>query len=85
MPPPADEVCEVIITAPDPAWLVEFTRRLVTDRLCASGHNVRRRRAGRPRPAAPRTLASRPQLNAETESDMIRGGRPHDWSSPWIT
>jgi len=39
MPPPADEVCEVIITAPDPDWLVEFTRRLVTDRLCASGHN----------------------------------------------
>ena len=39
MPPAADEVCEVIITAPDPNWLVEFTRRLVTDRLCASGHN----------------------------------------------
>ena len=39
MPPAADEVCEVIITAPDPAWLVEFTRRLVSDRLCASGHN----------------------------------------------
>ena len=37
MPPAADEVCEVIITAPDP--LVEFTRRLVIDRLCASGHN----------------------------------------------
>ena len=34
-----DEVCEVIITAPDPDWLVEFSRRLVTDRLCASGHN----------------------------------------------
>ena len=23
---------------PDPDWLVEFTRRLVIDRLCASGH-----------------------------------------------
>ncbi|MEU8175338.1 divalent-cation tolerance protein CutA [Microbispora hainanensis] len=34
-----DEVCEVIITAPDPEWLVEFTRSLVTDRLCAAGHN----------------------------------------------
>jgi periplasmic divalent cation tolerance protein len=34
-----DEVCEVIITAPDPEWLVEFTRRLVVDGLCASGHN----------------------------------------------
>jgi len=39
MPPPADDVCEVIITAPDPDWLVEFTRKLVIDRLCASGHN----------------------------------------------
>jgi periplasmic divalent cation tolerance protein len=39
MPAAADEVCEVIITAPDPDWLVEFTRRLVSDRLCASGHN----------------------------------------------
>jgi len=34
-----DEVCEVVITAPDPEWLIEFTRRLVIDRLCASGHN----------------------------------------------
>src|SRR5688572_5911509 len=39
MPPAADAVCEVIITVPDPDWLVEFTRRLVTDRLYASGHN----------------------------------------------
>jgi uncharacterized protein involved in tolerance to divalent cations len=39
MPPAADEACEVVITAPDPDWLVEFTRRLVMDRLCASGHN----------------------------------------------
>jgi periplasmic divalent cation tolerance protein len=39
MPPAADDVCEVIITAPDPDWLVEFSRRLVIDRLCASGHN----------------------------------------------
>jgi periplasmic divalent cation tolerance protein len=39
MPPAADEACEVVITAPDPDWLVEFTRKLVLDRLCASGHN----------------------------------------------
>jgi periplasmic divalent cation tolerance protein len=45
MPPPADDVCEVTITAPDPDWLVEFTRRLVTDRLCASGHNFQPIRA----------------------------------------
>ena len=36
---PADEVCQVIITAPEPDWLVEFTRRLVVDRLCALGRN----------------------------------------------
>ena len=33
------DVCEVIITAPDADWLVEFTRSLVTERLCAAGHN----------------------------------------------
>src|SRR5689334_20020320 len=35
-----DEVCEVIITAPDEEWLAEFTRRLVNDGLAASGHNI---------------------------------------------
>ncbi|GII05363.1 divalent-cation tolerance protein CutA [Planobispora takensis] len=34
------ETCEVIITAPDPTWLADFTRRLVEDRLCACGHNI---------------------------------------------
>lgn len=34
------EVCEVIITAPDADWLAAFTRRLVEDRLCASGHHI---------------------------------------------
>ena len=34
-----DEVCEVVITAPDAEWLVEFTRRLVEDRLCAAAHH----------------------------------------------
>lgn len=33
-----DEVCEVIITAPETDWLAEFTRRLIDDRLAASGH-----------------------------------------------
>jgi len=35
-----DDVCEVIITAPDAGWLASFTRRLVEDRLCAAGHNI---------------------------------------------
>lgn len=33
-----DELCEVIITAPDAEWLAAFVRRLVEDRLCAAGH-----------------------------------------------
>ncbi len=37
--PATDEVCEVIITAPDAEWLATFTRKLAADRLCAAGHN----------------------------------------------
>jgi periplasmic divalent cation tolerance protein len=35
-----EEVCEVIIAAPDADWLADFTRALVDERLCACGHNV---------------------------------------------
>ena len=30
------ELCEVVITAPDAGWLVDFTHRLVEDHLAAS-------------------------------------------------
>jgi len=33
------ELCEVVITAPDPGWLKEFSRRLIEQRLAASAHN----------------------------------------------
>ena len=33
------ELCEVVITAPDPDWLREFTRELVADRLASNVHN----------------------------------------------
>lgn len=33
-----DEVCELVITAPDESWLPEFTRSLVDQRLAACGH-----------------------------------------------
>lgn len=33
------ELCEVVITAPDPDWLRNFSRKLVEDGLCASVHN----------------------------------------------
>ena len=35
-----EDVCEVIITGPDPAWLANFTRQLVEDRLAACGHTI---------------------------------------------
>lgn len=35
-----EPVCRVTITAPDPAWLLEFSRQLVTDRLAAGAHNI---------------------------------------------
>lgn len=33
------ELCEVVMTAPDPDWLRDFTRNLVQDRLASSVHN----------------------------------------------
>jgi len=33
------ELCEVVITAPDPDWLYSFARSLVEDGLAASAHN----------------------------------------------
>lgn len=33
----SDDIAEVVITAPDPDWLADFTRRLVHDRLAACG------------------------------------------------
>jgi periplasmic divalent cation tolerance protein len=35
-----DDLCEVIITAPDGEWLAEFTRHLVEERLAACGHTI---------------------------------------------
>ena len=34
----ASELCEVVITAPDPEWAAAFTRKLVEARLAACGH-----------------------------------------------
>jgi periplasmic divalent cation tolerance protein len=35
-----DDVCEIIITAPEAEWLASFSRSLVEDRLAACGHNL---------------------------------------------
>jgi len=40
-----DDLCEVVITAPDPAWLADFTRRLIADHLCAGSHQIETIRA----------------------------------------
>jgi periplasmic divalent cation tolerance protein len=34
------ELCEVIVTAPDGAWLEELCRQLVTNRLASSAHVI---------------------------------------------
>lgn len=36
----SENCCEVIITAEDAAWLADYTRRLVEDRLAACGQNI---------------------------------------------
>jgi len=36
---PVNDLYEVVITAPDPEWLKDFSRNLVQDGLCASAHN----------------------------------------------
>jgi periplasmic divalent cation tolerance protein len=35
-----DQICEVVITADNPEWLLDFTRSLVADRLAACGQHV---------------------------------------------
>jgi periplasmic divalent cation tolerance protein len=36
----AEPICEVIITAGDEEWLINFTRSLVEDRLAACGQHI---------------------------------------------
>jgi periplasmic divalent cation tolerance protein len=36
---PLEDICEVVITAADEQWLVDFTARLVADRLAACGQH----------------------------------------------
>jgi len=34
-----NDLCEVVMTAPNAEWLIEFSRRLVVDQLAASVHS----------------------------------------------
>lgn len=38
---PDEDIIEVIITAPDETWLVDFTHRLIERHLAACGHTRR--------------------------------------------
>ena len=40
MTAPPDDLCEVIVTAPDGAWLEDLCRQLVSNRLASSAHVV---------------------------------------------
>jgi periplasmic divalent cation tolerance protein len=37
---PPDDLCEVIVTAPDGAWLEDLCRQLVSNRLASSAHVI---------------------------------------------
>jgi periplasmic divalent cation tolerance protein len=36
----SEDLCEVVITAPDAEWLSDFTTEITADRLCAAGHEI---------------------------------------------
>jgi periplasmic divalent cation tolerance protein len=36
----SEEICEIVVTGPDMAQLVDFTRRLLDDRLVACGQHI---------------------------------------------
>jgi periplasmic divalent cation tolerance protein len=40
-----DDLCEVVITAPDAEWLAQFTKGLIADNLCAGSHQIETIRA----------------------------------------
>lgn len=40
MTAPAEDLCEVIVTAPDGAWLEDLCRQLVSNRLASSAHVI---------------------------------------------
>jgi periplasmic divalent cation tolerance protein len=40
MTAPVDDLCEIIVTAPDGAWLEDLCRELVSQRLASSAHVI---------------------------------------------
>jgi periplasmic divalent cation tolerance protein len=82
-----EQVCEVIITAPDPEWLHRFTTQLVADRLCAAVHMVPIQTAYRWHGRLHDKIETRAALH--TRSDLVpaiveRTNREHPYEVPCI-
>lgn len=78
-----DDVCEVIITADDEGWLIDFTRSLVTERLAACGHHQPIRSVFRWQGAIQEDRETRVALHtrrshAETILRRVRQTHPYD-------
>ena len=72
------ELVEVVITAPDPDWLKNFSRKLVEQRLCASAHNFAPGRTfgaprRRPEPATRAGASNRGEQSGRGTGDMRQG------------
>jgi len=78
------ELCEVVITAPDPEWLLEITRQLASAGLCASAHNftpVLHTRKSRVAEIVARVKAQHPYDVPGISTRPIEDGNPEylDW------
>lgn len=82
-----EQVCEVIITAPDAEWLSRFTTRLISDRLCAAVHMTPIRTVYRWRGDLYDTTETRAALH--TQSSLVpkiieQTNREHPYEVPCI-
>jgi periplasmic divalent cation tolerance protein len=84
----ADDICEVVITAADPEWLAQFTRRLVEDRLAACGQQIAAVRsiyrwdgAVQDEPEARVALHTRTAL---VDAIVARAGAEHPYDVPCV-
>jgi periplasmic divalent cation tolerance protein len=77
------DVCEVIITADDEGWLIDFTRSLVTDRLAACGQHQPIRSVFRWQGVISEERETRVALHTRTSLvdkiiDRVRQAHPYD-------
>lgn len=82
-PAASTDVCEVIITADDEGWLIDFTRSLVAERLAACGHHQPIRSVYRWEGAIQEERELRVALHTRTSLvaeiiDRVRQAHPYD-------